>query len=490
MTDNKGYRLAGLVPTCRLMTRNFERAAIPEETLPPSLRRYWSDYLLAAFCALAWLRVGPWAVLAGVLFLTAWGLRGPARWNLPRRAFWALLRPDGVPRGHARGVRLVLEAEGRGRLPERIVFTSWAREGSWRCPDTETLEVKLWAGEHVERWQRRAAALGAQFGAIRTKVEQARPGVVRVRLVYVDPLSALALVDPPHLSHEGPTDFLREPVPLGRSEEGEEVGVLLKDAHLLIGGQPGTGKSLIHLVIAWAALDPSVQLVLLDGKGLSELETWVPLAWRVGETITDAVAVLQAVEAERLRRAAARRAEGLRSWPLGAVRPILIAIDELSVFVDTEGLDRAERAEVQLVRRLLGDLVRLGRADRIMVVAATQKPDSSVVPTAMRDQMQLRIALRCGSREHSDTVLGSGMAAQGADASELPWGQPGSFILAGTAAQPVWGRVWWMHDGRLERVLDQARDLRYRPTPVASPALPFAPVAALPPGGAPEAASG
>lgn len=141
------------------MTRLLERAGVPGDTFPLVLRRYWSAYFLAALLALAWLEGGEWAGLAVAFFLAAWGVRGPAWWNLPRRAARALLRPDGAPRETAREVRRVLEAERRAGLPDRIVFSSWSRQGSWRWPTSEAFELKLWPGEHIERWQGRTETL-------------------------------------------------------------------------------------------------------------------------------------------------------------------------------------------------------------------------------------------------------------------------------------------------------------------------------------------
>ena len=54
-----------------------------------------------------------------------------------------------------------------------------------------------------------------------------------------------------------------------------------------------------------------------------------------------------------------------------------------------------------------------GRAAGIVVVAATQKPASDVVPTSIRDLFGYRLALRCSTRDASDTVLGAGWAAEG-----------------------------------------------------------------------------
>ncbi len=62
--------------------------------------------------------------------------------------------------------------------------------------------------------------------------------------------------------------------PLGLDEEGQTVWLDLVEHHLLIGGEPGGGKSnALSLVVATAALDPGAQLWCFDAK-LVELAPW------------------------------------------------------------------------------------------------------------------------------------------------------------------------------------------------------------------------
>ena len=66
----------------------------------------------------------------------------------------------------------------------------------------------------------------------------------------------------------------------------------------------------------------------------------------------------------------------------------------------------------------------------MIVCAATQKPATDVVPSALRDLFGFRLALRCSTPQASDTILGQGWATAGADASTIPGGQRGvGFML-------------------------------------------------------------
>jgi len=60
-----------------------------------------------------------------------------------------------------------------------------------------------------------------------------------------------------------PKGSLWQPISLGVDEDGNQVSIGLPERNLLLGGEPGAGKSVaLSLFIAAAALDPSVTLDL------------------------------------------------------------------------------------------------------------------------------------------------------------------------------------------------------------------------------------
>lgn len=440
------------------------RTVDPWADIPLPLRRYWSVLVLAALVAAAGLRWG-WAGLSAAASVTvvSWAVL-PAPVNLAGEALFRLRRPDGAPRQRARRFRRTLAGCPGVTLPARLRYTAWLASTS---QGVEIFEVRLWPGEHLGRWSGwRTEALRTAFGAEHAEVTEPRPGRVQIRFYYP---STRPMPPAPHLARTE-TDVLAEPVPLGRTATGQTITVPLAETNLLVAGIPGTGKStLLQLVTAWAALDPWCSLVLLDGKGLSELGRWAPVAAGTAGTVPDATALLRHVETERRRRQDARQTRGLRIWRPGEVPLIVVVIDELAVFTDTTGLtgdDKRDRAEFS---RLLVDLVRLGRADRIVVVAATQRPSADVVPTAFRDLVGVRIALRYTTREQSEIALGAGASAAGADATTLP-AQPGHLIVRGATTEMQRGQAHWLDDRDLDRILTAARTLRHgRPAPPRPP---------------------
>ena len=90
---------------------------------------------------------------------------------------------------------------------------------------------------------------------------------------------------------------------LGLDEAGEPVNVVLAERNLLVGGEPGAGKSVaLNLIVAHAALSLDCRLVLVDGKRV-ELGVWKQCADTfVGPSIDQAIGVLRDLQAEMDRR--------------------------------------------------------------------------------------------------------------------------------------------------------------------------------------------
>ena len=65
-----------------------------------------------------------------------------------------------------------------------------------------------------------------------------------------------------------------DPVHLGQDEYGEPVYVNLAERNMLLGGEPGAGKSCgLNLITAHGALSHDCKLILVDGKQV-ELGPW------------------------------------------------------------------------------------------------------------------------------------------------------------------------------------------------------------------------
>src|SRR3954471_2525882 len=95
----------------------------------------------------------------------------------------------------------------------------------------------------------------------------------------------------------GPALSIFDPVHVGIDEFGHPVRVPMIYRNMLIGGEPGAGKSaLLNAVVAHAALSLDCRLCLLDGKQV-ELGQWRPCADAfVGPDIRQALSLLRRLQ--------------------------------------------------------------------------------------------------------------------------------------------------------------------------------------------------
>ncbi len=316
--------------------------------------------------------------------------------------------------------------------------------------------VILPGGACVDDLERNTERLAAALG-LRSVTVTRHPGNaawVRIRLDRLDPLATGLPFAWPAVNAE--TMSLWEPVPVAVDEHGETIALSLIEKNLLLGGEPGGGKStILGLLTAAGALDVEVRLHLFDGKQV-ELAAWSRLAATVvgpdPHAAAEALAGLRSVMDERysellrLGRRKITRGDGL---PLH-----LVVIDELALFMNTG--DRKLDGEIS---NHLRDLVSRGRAAGIIVLAATQKPSSDVIPTHIRDLFSMRWALRCATPQASDTVLGQGWATAGYSASTVDAGQRGVGFLLHEGATPTRCRGFHLSDADLAAIAERAAQL-------------------------------
>src|SRR3954451_13770964 len=135
-------------------------------------------------------------------------------------------------------------------------------------------------------------------------------------------------------------------LPVGIDEFGAPVLIRLIWRNLLIGGEPGAGKSaLLNVLVAYAALCSNCKLILLDGKQV-ELGQWRKCADAfVGPHIAQALALLTRLQTMMDNRDAVlldcelrkvveniqtlSPVTGEMSWVPDAFLPYVVAIDEI-----------------------------------------------------------------------------------------------------------------------------------------------------------------
>jgi hypothetical protein len=345
----------------------------PPPTVRPAAQPTAWDWLVLYVVRPLWgFRV---ELAAAVLLLVAWRWLAGALGRLPalvvlagvlgglaaipavRRQVVAVAHRARVRRRWATACRYAGLATASDRIP-RIVRHALVPAG-------DRLLVRLPAGSSTAALAEAAeqVAVILDVREVRVARDPERASLARVTVVRRDPLHGAPPLAWPWLDAE--RCWLWQPVPVGVDEDGHWVTITLPERHVLLGGESGAGKSGgLALLLAAAALDPRVKLVLLDGK-LVELACWAGVADRsVGPDPAEAVTVLQEVQAELDRRLVTLLANRRRKLTPSLGLPLLlVVIDELALYV--AGPDRRLAAEFAARLR---DLVARGRAAGIIRV--------------------------------------------------------------------------------------------------------------------------
>jgi hypothetical protein len=324
-------------------------------------------------------------------------------------------------------------------------------------PAGDEVRVKVPAGGNVPLLAEQAETIAAYLEVRDVRVVRDRDNArwATVAVVRCNPLSGQGAVAWPWVDAERLSMW--EPVPVGVTESGELATVVLPGHSMAIGGEPGGGKSNAeNVIVATAALDPSVRLWLLDGKEGVEFAQWRGCAHRfVTSDLGEAIGVLREARDEMEGRYRYLLDTGKRKVEqqdgLGLE---LVVVDELAVYL------AAERKESKEFAWLLRDLVARGRAAGVVVVAATQKPSADVVPTSLRDLMGYRWAFRCSTPQASDTILGQGWASQGWSATAVDAADRGVGYLLHEGGRPVHAKACYLSDSDLASIARRAEALR------------------------------
>jgi S-DNA-T family DNA segregation ATPase FtsK/SpoIIIE len=274
-----------------------------------------------------------------------------------------------------------------------------------------------------------------------------------------------------------------QPAPFGLNERGELVGLEMLWTSILVGAQPRQGKSFAARSLAlYAALDPYVKLTVFDGKGSPDWRKFALVADRCGfglamtrqgdpvELFIDALRELKADVQDRYQRLSELDVD---ICPEGKLTPQiardpkyrmpvrLVVVDECQEYFTTGDRDADKE-----IAGLLVFLVKVAPAAGVIVLDATQKPggvgtgDVGTAFTAFRDNHQVRFALRTGSWQVSDLVLGAGANSEGYDSSTLLPQYKGVGMLRGATDATPTVRTFLADAADAERILLAARTLR------------------------------
>lgn len=323
-------------------------------------------------------------------------------------------------------------------------------------PVGEQLRVEIPKGGQVRDIEKVAEPLAGILQARELKIYKDINNAAFADIVIVrrDPLEN-KILKKDDLFNKIPT--LWDPISIGIDELGNIVKLSLYERNMLIGGEPGAGKSAaLSLLLSAAALDKKVNLWLLDGK-LVELGIWKDSAKvSVGVDIGEAIEALKQLQIEMTNRYEYLLDNKRRKITANDKFPLeIIACDEIAHY-----LTCPNRKHAQVFAELFRDIVSRGRAAGIIALAATQRPSVDIVPSSLRDLFSFRLAFRCTTPHASDTILGAGWASRGYSAAKIDSSARGVGFLLHEGSYPVRVKFYYLDDDALLDIAKKSYKIR------------------------------
>lgn len=302
------------------------------------------------------------------------------------------------------------------------------------------LPAGVTASDVIEKREKLASGLGRPLGCV---WPEGKPEVHPGRLVlWVGDQDMSKASQPAWPLRTGKKIDLFEPQPFGTDVRGKWVDVVLMYVAAVVGAVPRMGKTFaLRELLLIAALDPRSAVLAFDLKGTGDLSPLEVVAhrYRAGDDPEDIEYMLTCMR--ELREEMRRRTKVIRELPADicpenkvtsplaskkslGLHPIVMGVDECQVmFEHPEHGGEFEEIATDLVKR--------GPATGIVIILATQRPDSKSIPPAISDNAVLRYCLKVTSQIANDMVLGTSSYKAGERATQFASSDKGIGLLKG-----------------------------------------------------------
>ncbi|MEU0570863.1 cell division protein FtsK [Nonomuraea sp. NPDC005983] len=280
--------------------------------------------------------------------------------------------------------------------------------------------------------------------------------------------------------------------PFGNDPRGRAITVPLIQHNVLIGSQPGQGKTAaVRTLAGSAAMDPTAELWIHELKGTGDLDPLEKNCHRYVSGIEDPAIAYAADSLTLLRKEVMRRAAALKSLPADlcpdkrvtrqiadkrsiGLHPLVAIFDECqNLFAHAEyGQQSGEDAEF---------IIKLGRALGVVLILATQRPDKRSLPTGVSANVSIRFCLRVGGQTENDMILGTSSYQNGIRATTfVPEADAGIGYLVGATPVPKVVRTAYLDTPATQLIADRAYALRKALGTLSGHALGEQPEASMP----------
>ena len=216
---------------------------------------------------------------------------------------------------------------------------------------------------------------------------------------------------------------------LGRGLTGDIIINIDKTPHILIGGNTGSGKTILLQCLLWQAVQQADVVYVADFKGGVDFSrAWQQLSYivtnekkllallnQLAETLEERKRLFNAVDAANITEYREKAGDYMQR--------IVFACDEVAELLDRTGADKERKELLAQIEAHLALIARQGRAFGIHLILATQRPDATILPGQIKNNMNVRI---CG---RADTTLSTIIIGDGRAAEQIPHDAQGRFLM-------------------------------------------------------------
>ena len=302
--------------------------------------------------------------------------------------------------------------------------------------DNENPRITIWEFRNqsipLQEWEKKRPAIETALGITITKLAYAKSkSCVLVYAVSAgDDLPEVLKWEDGYLS---PKNFV---LVLGESYTGPVTVNLANIPHILLGGSTGSGKSVLLKLLLMQTIKKGAVVCVADFKGGADFNHWWGCSCDMVFTEEALLKQLDQMMAVLEQRKRAFREEGCPDLDtynrkMGSHAPrFIFACDEVAELLDKTGADSERKKLLAQIENKLSTIARQGRAFGIHLILATQRPDATIIPGQIRNNMDFRV---CG---RADSVLSQIILDNTSAAEQIPKDARGRFITGdGTVFQ-------------------------------------------------------